>query len=314
MSSPFPIKPKFPVPQSSNMLQTADQTRADDAVTNAAKDGRAGFSAYADSMIGGAGFKASTKDNKAGFVVQSGPMRGKTKDQAMLDLRASYQNLTPEQKQRAIDRGTGADLAPDYKGGAMPSMQSGSGPGGGLRTGSIGGGGLDWLKQNRLTGDALRQAEKNVQATGDRNLSAPVKPPSEVVFGQQVPPSKIGPPISPGPFPVSPTPSVAALPARPIATPPAPAPALQSPPSADVPPEKPRPAAASMDFMRSTRADNLRTMPNGTPGSPLAPMGAADKSNLDSLVAKNKAAAASARGAEAASELDSMLKKFRPLR
>ena len=55
-------------------------------------------------------------------------------------------------------------------------QQNGSGPGGGLRTGSLSqGSGIDWLKANRTSGKALARQEANVGATGDRFKAAPKK-------------------------------------------------------------------------------------------------------------------------------------------
>ena len=53
-------------------------------------------------------------------------------------------------------------------------QKNGSGPGGGLRTGSLSqGSGIDWLKANRTTGADLAQQERNVGQTGDRFKSRP---------------------------------------------------------------------------------------------------------------------------------------------
>lgn len=53
-------------------------------------------------------------------------------------------------------------------------QKSGSGAGGGLRTGSLSeGSGIDWLKANRTSGKALARQEANVGATGDRFKAAP---------------------------------------------------------------------------------------------------------------------------------------------
>jgi len=55
-------------------------------------------------------------------------------------------------------------------------QKSGSGAGGGLRTGSLSeGSGIDWLKANRTSGKALARQEANVGATGDRFKAAPKK-------------------------------------------------------------------------------------------------------------------------------------------
>lgn len=65
-----------------------------------------------------------------------------------------------------------AGLTPDEQYGRMNAAMNptkGSGPGGGLRTGSLSpGSGIDWLHANRTSGPALKQMERNVAQTGDR--------------------------------------------------------------------------------------------------------------------------------------------------
>lgn len=59
---------------------------------------KAGFTAFTDEQLGSAGWKMSTRDSKSGFVSQSGPYRGQTKEEAMGGLRAKFLAMTPEQR------------------------------------------------------------------------------------------------------------------------------------------------------------------------------------------------------------------------
>ena len=128
--------------------------------------GQLGFSAFVDSQIGAAGFKASTSDGKSGFIIQSGPYKGKSKEQAMEALRAQYVAFPPDQKQRWEARGTGRDLNSQPPGAGKPMQGQGKAPMNYSMSGSAPSfSGLDWLRANRKTGDELAQAESNVAWT-----------------------------------------------------------------------------------------------------------------------------------------------------
>jgi hypothetical protein len=118
-----------------------------------------------------------------GTKIVGGPYSGQQKGEVVEKLRAGFEDLSPDQKQLYIDRSTGATMQPGYqkpRTAVAPMGGGGSGPGGGLRTGSVQGakGGLsgqpdysalDWSKANRTTGDELAAQERNVAQTGDRN-------------------------------------------------------------------------------------------------------------------------------------------------
>ncbi|MBP7949029.1 MAG: hypothetical protein KA004_05190 [Verrucomicrobiales bacterium] len=289
----------------------------------AIRRGQSGFAAFADKQLGGAGFKASTSDGKAGFVVQSGPFSGMTKDSAMAQLRNQYAGMSPEQKRAYEARGTGEDLASDYSG-KVASFGGGGMSGQNMKANSSlgGGSGLDYLAANRITGDALKQAESNVAATGDRNRAASFLPTPGGAYDQAlqksfsrqaalaVPGAKEIGTFTPKQMADFET-KQSAGPANRIAAAdksiqsivdqfskdadslvaksavPA-APSL-SIPEAPTPPTASADAAASaklasgQEYLRSQRQQNLGAMTNGTPGNPSTSMSSVDAGELERL-------------------------------
>lgn len=266
--------------------------------------GQLGFSAFVDSQIGAAGFKASTSDGKSGFIIQSGPYKGKSKEQAMEALRAQYVAFPPDQKQRWEARGTGRDLNSQPPGAGKPMQGQGKAPMNYSMSGSAPSfSGLDWLRANRKTGDELAQAESNVAWTGDRNRTPRINP---LALGKkydeglkanfdrsnaQNGDSALAPP-TPAPLPISkPVPS-AAQPTIPQSSQAQPAP-VAAPPAQQLPISKPvgpppinlpTPATAE-GKLAEVRRQNMANMPQQPPE--LTPQESAD---LEELRRKAKAA------------------------
>jgi hypothetical protein len=78
-----------------------------------------GFTAYADKNLGSAGFMKSGGDRKAGWVAQSGAYKGKTRDEAMADLRTKYAGMSPEEKAQYEAMSRNEDIG-DAGSGMMP--------------------------------------------------------------------------------------------------------------------------------------------------------------------------------------------------
>lgn len=126
--------------------------------------GRDGFTAYMDKIAGGAKWKDG--------VMIDGPFKGLDKNGLMSKAREQYAALPDADKQIWQTQSTGQDM--EVGGRPVVAAKTGSGPGGGLRSGSVSASsGLDWLAANRTTGDALKQQEANVGNTGDRFKGGP---------------------------------------------------------------------------------------------------------------------------------------------
>ena len=129
--------------------------------------GRDGFTAYMDKIAGGAKWKDG--------VMIDGPFKGLDRNGLMAKAREQYAALPDNDKQVWQNQSTGSDL--EVGGRPAVTAKTGSGPGGGLRTGSLStSSGIDWLKANRTDGPALAQQEANVGKTGDRFKSPVEKP------------------------------------------------------------------------------------------------------------------------------------------
>lgn len=84
-----------------------------------------GFSSFLDDKLGSAGLKKSGSDRKAGWVVQSGPFKGKTRDEAAAQLRQQYAAMSPEQKAAYEARSRNEDIG-DSAPPTGPAAQSGA--------------------------------------------------------------------------------------------------------------------------------------------------------------------------------------------
>lgn len=186
--------------------------------------GRDGFTAYMDKIAGGAKWKDG--------VMIDGPFKGMDRNGLMAKAREQYAALPDADKRVWQDQSTGNDLEV----GGRPAVvaKTGSGPGGGLRTGSLStSSGIDWLKANRTSGPELAQQEANVGKTGDRFKSPvekPVMQPKTVAINAGTPggydpeaPEVDSPPIgssmpaaTPAAKPVTAAPGIAATPIKPV--------------------------------------------------------------------------------------------------